>query len=165
MANIFDNYAMDYTSSCNNSLRDAEDTRNKELPEGQYQARTCGIWLKPSKKYEDELQLRIGFQVLEGEYKGNYCSRYYAIIPEQMPMLKNDLMTLGIDLQDDIRKLGDEETLKAMDGLIVDINVKHKKAQRSSKVDHFVNVYINRLVGKYEEPMEEAEDDDDNPFE
>lgn len=166
MANIFDNYGMDYTSACNNSLRDAEIGKPKygDLPEGSYQCRTFGIYLKPSKKYEDELQFRIGLEVLEGPCKGVQASKFYAVIPEQMSMIKNDLATLGVDLGDDIRNLGDEAVLESLDGLIVDVVVRHKKTKPGSKIDHFTNLYINRLVGKDSAPFTETEDDE-NPFE
>ena len=167
MANIFDNYGMDYTSACNNSLREAEVGASKyvDLPEGSYQCRTFGIYLKPSKKYQDELQFRIGFEVLEGPYKGSRTSKFYAVIPEQMGIIKYDLSTLGVELDDDIRNLGDEAILESLDGLIVDLTIRHKKAKPGSRIDHFTNLFINRLVGKDTAPFEEAEDDDENPFE
>lgn len=162
MANIFDQYDMDYTSSLNNALRDASVIQTGKIEDGKYQAKVNDIKLMPSKKYQDELQLGINFQIIEGDYKGRFCSRYYAVIPEFMDRIKTDMHTLGLDLEDDIRKLGEEETLEMLIGRIVDITIKNKRSKTNGQ--EYMNVYINRLVslGEFEEV---EDDDDDNPFE
>lgn len=164
MGNIFDQYGMDYTASCNNALRAAtiRPDRNVTLPEGKYQCRVFKPVLSPSKKYADELQMRLGFMVIDGGFKGVMANKYYAIIPDQMEILKNDLHVLGVDIGDEIRLLGEDSTLEKIDGLIVDITVKHR--QRKESEGHFVNIYINRLITQ-DESEEAEEDDDDNPFE
>lgn len=161
MANIFDSYGMDYTASLNNALRDAKIVDNTEpIPDGKYQCRIVQVSIKPSKKYEDELQMDIALQIIEGIFENRFLHRYYAIIPEQMDRIKTDMHTLGIDLKDDIRNLGDEDLLNSLYGRIVDVQVKWKTSATNGK--SYQNVYINRLVSMGS--FEETDEDEPLPF-
>jgi len=161
--NPFDQFGPDYISSLNNSYRDAKiKTRSSGIvPEGKYQTIVTYIALKPSRVYQNELQLAMSFEILDGEYRGTSVMKYTPIIPENMERLKTDLYILGIDLEDDVTKLGDQSTIEMILDQIVDITVKHKAREKSDGV--YQNIFINRSHGKPSGDFEETEDDD-NPF-
>lgn len=158
--NPFNNYGQDYIASLNNSYRDAKVTSRggTTLPEGSYQAFIHYVSLSPSKLYADELQLAIGMEVIAGDQKGARCTKFYAIVPERIGILKSDLNTLNIDIGDDITLLGEQETIDQILDQIVDITVKHKIHNGKN----YQNIYINRSAGKADNFVEA--DDDDNPF-
>lgn len=152
-----------YLASLNNAYRAAE-VKSKGitiLPEGKYQAMISAYLLKPSKIYQDEMNLQLGFDILSGEHKGKTVYKYYSIIPEGLDMLKTDMVMLGIDLQDDITKLGDELIGQSILQTVVDITIRHKKAKNSERI--YQNVYINRVAGNASEAFMEV-DDDESPF-
>lgn len=162
--NPFNNYGMDYISSLNNAYRDAQ-VRNSNftLPDGKYQAALTYIALLPSKLYENELQLCLGFTVIDGEYKGHKLSKYQSIIPENMDRLKTDMTVLGLDLEGDITKLGEQDVLESLLDTIVDLTIKSKAKTKGN--GFYTNVYLNRKAGMLSgENMIEADEDDDNPF-
>lgn len=161
--NPFDSYDEAYKASLNNAYRNAEVKRynNYMIPEGKYQCVIISFALKPSKQFIDELNLNLGFEILEGPCKGANLYKFYPITPEQIERLKTDMKTLDIDLGDDVTKLGDYTIAQQILDKVVDVTVKHHK---KTKGDGFYqNVYINRCVGKMD--MTPVENDDDCPFE
>ena len=165
--NLFDSYGRDYLSELNRAYRDAEvNTRTGLLPEGKYQAHISYVSLNHSKIYPDEIQLGIVFTVLNGDQKGVRVSKYTPVTLENLSRLKSDLTVLGIDLGDDVSKLGNMEILDAILDQIVDITVKHKKRNDGKGV--YQNIYINRSMGKNDgsagmDGFTEV-DDDESPF-
>ena len=157
--NPFNQYGPDYMSSLNNSYRDAEIRQRGsivDIPDGKYQANISLFTLKPSTKFEDELVLTLGFEIMDGPNKGNTAYKNYAIVPEYIATLKNDLNTLGVDLRGDIKTLGEPNTARGIIDTIVDITIKHKRANNGR---NYMNVFINRVVGKSEENFKEVEDE------
>lgn len=149
-----------YQASLNNAYRAAtvRQGANRMLPEGKYQCIISAFSLKPSKAFPDELNLALGFEVLDGDQRGITTYKFYSITPERMEILKEDLMKLKIDLQDNIVNLGEESTANAILDQIVDITVKHKKRQNGD--GFYQNLYITRSYGK--EGFTEV--DDETPF-
>lgn len=159
--NPFSSYDMDYISSLNNAYRDASVRGGTNaVPEGKYQAALSYIALLPSKYFENELQLCLGFTILEGDQKGASLSKYISIIPESMERLKTDMTVLGLDLENNIVKLGEQDVLEGLLDTVVDLTVRHK--QKKDGKGWYTNIYLNRASGKYEGDLEVQ--DDDNPF-
>lgn len=157
--NPFDTYGLDYIASLNNSYRDAEikSSGTTVLPEGKYQAMVNYYSLKESKTYADELVMSLGFIITTGPQKGKTVFKTYPIVPERIGTLKTDLSILNIDINDDIRSLGDPQTAGKILDLIVDLTIKHKHVEERI----YQNIYLNRCHGKAEENFVEAPDDDD----
>jgi hypothetical protein len=132
------------------------------LDEGKYQTIISAYSLKPSKKFEDELNLMLGFEIISGQNKGIIVYKFYAINPERIDTLKGDMQILGIDLEETgIRALGDPATADKILDLICDIQIKHKKRTDGNGV--FQNVYLSKCLGKAEDNFMET-DDDECPF-
>lgn len=163
--NPFDAFDATYMASLNNAYKAAQVYQGGPtiLPEGKYQCIVSAFSLKPSKVYQDELTLSLGFEVIQGELKGRTVYKFYDINPEYLDTLKTDMNTLGIDLTEDIRKLGDMSTANHILDQIVDIQVKHKKKQKGEGV--YQNIFLNRSMGKANGGFQEVEDDDELPFE
>ena len=164
--NPFDSFDSAYMASLNNAYRAAEAKGGGSFlpPEGKYQTIVSAFSLKPSKIFNDELTLNLGFEVLDGEHKGKTVYKYYSIIPEGLDLLKTDMTRLNIDLEDDIRKLGEMKTAEQIIDQVVDITIKHKKKKNGEGV--YQNVYIDRSLGKVQPPFENFKevDDDQLPF-
>lgn len=162
--NPFDAFDAAYKASLNNAYRDAKliDQQGYMLPEGKYQCIISAFSLKPSTKFPDELNLSLGFEIIQGDQKGMTAYKYYQIVPENLDRLKTDMNTLGINLEDDITKLGELQTADKILDQIVDISIKHKR--RDDGKGFYQNVYLNRSHGKAGDSFQET-DDDENPFE
>ena len=164
--NPFKSFDDAYLASLNNAYRAAEVKTPSAtiIPEGKYQCVISAFALKPSRNYPDELNLSLGFEVLDGPQKGKTVFKYYMIIPEGLDILKTDMSCLGINLEDDITRLGELSTAEAILDQVVDITIKHKKKQKGEGV--YQNIYINRCLGKIavgDNSFQEV-DDDELPF-
>ena len=147
-----------YQASLNNAYKAAQSYNNngiRMLPEGKYQCIIDAFSLKPSKLYSDELNLILGFSVITGEHKGETVFKYYAITPENLDRLKTDMITLNIDLSEDITILGEMKTAEAILDQIVDINIKHRRKKNGE--GFYQNVYIVRSLGKADDTFMETE--------
>ena len=163
--NPFSSFDNAYMASLNNAYRDAETGyKPRSLPEGKYQTVISAFALKPSTKFPDELNLALGFEVLSGDQKGVTAYKYYSITPEHISRLKNDMLVLGIDLEDDVSKLGELTTADKILDQIVDITIKH--TQKKDGKGFYQNVYVNRSLGKISEGFQEVPEgeDDECPF-
>ena len=165
--NPFRNMDAGYQASLNNAYRAATVRGGNGmamLPEGKYQCIITAFSLKPNTKYPDELNLSLGFEVLTGDQKGVLVHKFYSIVPERLDTLKTDMVMLGVDLSDDITKLGELETADHLLDQIVNISVRHKK--RPDGNGFFQNIFINRCLGKAGLPGEgfQEVDDDELPF-
>ncbi len=163
--NPFDSLDAAYRASLKNAYRDAETGyKPRSLPEGKFQAVISAFVLKPSSKYPDELNLTLGFEVINGDQKGVTAYKFYSLTPEHIGRLKPDMETLGIDLEEDVTKLGERTTADKILDQIVDITVKHTKKKEGK--GFYQNIYINRSVGKLSEGFQEVPEgeDDECPF-
>lgn len=166
--NPFNGLDAAYMASLNNAYRAADGSSgfSHTLPDGKYQCAICAFSLKPSKKFPDELNLSLGFEVLNGDQKGVTVYKYYSIVPERLDMLKRDMVTLGVDLEDDISKLGELPTADKILDQVVDITVK-QTPRRDGQKGWYQNIYLNRSLGKLSAVMGEVletVDDDETPF-
>ena len=161
--NPFYKHGQGYLAGINNAYKSAEvSQRNTLIPEGKYQCYTSSMSLDESKYVAGELNLTLHLTVLEGDMAGRIMAKYYPINEERMDMLKGDMMTLGVNLDDGVEKLGEADFVeREILDKIVDVTVKHKKRTKSEGV--YMNIYLNRCAGKVPGTFE-AVDDDDNPF-
>lgn len=138
---------MDYLASLDNAYADAEvrtEGTGGLLPEGKHQMFVSNVSLGEN-KFLNCMQLSIGLEVLDGELRGRRVTKFLPLTVERMEYLKNDLLTLGVDLSDGIVKLGEQETMMSMLDKVVDVTIKHKQKENGKGV--FQNIFINRCVG------------------
>lgn len=145
--NPLEDCGMDYLASLDNAYADAEIREGGGgglLPEGKYQMFVCNVSLGEN-KFIGVMQLAIGLEVLDGDMKGRKATKYLPLSVERMEYLKNDLLTLGVDLSDGIVKLGEQKTMLSMLDKVVDVTIKHKQKENGKGI--FQNIFINRCVG------------------
>lgn len=161
--NPFYKHGQGYLAGINNAYKSAEATqRNTLIPEGKYQCYTSYMSLDESKLVAGELNLSLRLTVIEGDKSGLSVTKFYPITEERISMLKEDMMTLGVDLSNGVEMLGEADFVeREVLDKVVDITVKHKKRTKGEGV--YVNVYINRCHGKVAGTFDEVDDDDD-PF-
>lgn len=163
--NPFDKYGQDYLASLNNAYKASEATAKGPsfLPEGKHQCYISSLAFVPNKYFPTELQFNLKLTVIEGEHSGFSTTKFYQLAPERMDMLKGDMLTLGIDLNNGVERLGDQEVIDSLLDLVVDITIKHKA--KSDGKGFYQNIYIDRCLGKMPDQFMPADaDDDDNPF-
>ena len=161
--NPFDSYGQDYLSSLNNAYKASDATpRGGLLPEGKYQGYVSSVAFVPNKFYNDELQFNLKLTVLDGPKAGFSITKFYTLTPERIDMLKGDMLTLGVNLDNGVEQLGEQEVLEGLLDTVVDFTIKHKKRTKGDGV--YQNIYINRAAGKVSGFVPMPEDDDDDPF-
>lgn len=163
-SNPFDNYGQDYLASLNNAYKasDAGPRGSSLLPEGKYQGYVSSVAFVPNKFFNDELQFNLKLCVLDGDKKGFSVTKFYAITPEKIDILKADMLTMGVNLDNGVELLGEQDTLEGLLDLVVDFTIKHKQKTKGDGV--YQNVYINRCAGKISESFMPVDDDDNDPF-
>lgn len=161
--NPFDNYGQDYLSSLNNAYRASDAApRTSLLPEGKYQGYVSSVGLTPNKYYNDELQFNLKLTVLDGPKASFSVTKYYTLTPERIDILKGDMLTLGVNLDNGVEQLGEQEVLEGLLDTVVDFTIKHKKRAKGDGV--YQNIFINRSAGKTDGFIPAPEDDEDDPF-
>ena len=151
MNNPFDQYDAAYIEALNNAYSCAEVAERKnvygKLPDGKYQVFVDTACVQPGRNDPTVMRLDLEIIVLQGEYAGHHISKSYPIVPERLEYLKSDLVNIfGLDIDNDIRMLGEEETLLRMLDAIIDLSIKNTKKNGKE----YYNIYLNRYVGQKE---------------
>ena len=161
--NPFDSYGQDYLSSLNNAWKASDASpRGGLLPEGKYQGYISSVGFDRNKYFADELQFHLKLTILDGPKAGFSAIKYYALTPERIDIFKGDMLTLGVNLDDGVEQLGEQEVAEGLLDTVVDFTIKHKKRTKGEGV--YQNIYINRAAGKVSGFVPMPEDDDDDPF-
>lgn len=116
-------------------------------PDGDYQAKVERYDLVES-EYSQNIQLLTELKIVSGEYSGRTVKTWHDLEdPEKLEWAKGHLRSLGLD--PDQVDLGQilahvEPTLDK----VVDIRIKSKPKKNGEGV--YTNVYVNRVLGKYD---------------
>lgn len=170
---FFDKFGSDYKAAMSNSYASAEvhvsNSLYVNLPDGKYQPRIYSVSFDEAKDINAEIPAYfvLTFELLDGEFKGKRFNKRYPLVPDPMRMeiLKTDLNTLGIVLpNDDFCEIEKEAVISPALDQIVEVTVKNKVSKNNGKT--YMNIYLNRSVGKYADtPFGGAQVDDSfDPF-
>lgn len=153
---------MGFFDNCDQAFIDAMDQQYDqaaikgkyvEIPEGEYQAYVQSFMLRESKKNAGEFGLSIGLKIVGGPYDGCTLSKYIPLSMDSMDRLKSDLTVLRFRY-DGVTSLDDEERMREMLDLLLDIRVTRKKGRNVDQI--YTNIWLNRNHGYYEHPDELA---------
>ena len=147
----FDGLDQAYIDAMDQAYNDVDVKRGNyvKVPDGDYQAYIDQIMLKDSKRNPGEFGLSLKLIIIGGgKYAGAVLNKYTAITVDRVEWLKRDLEAIGFELGDEgLRALENEERLRDMLDVIVDLTVKRTTADNGRE---YMNVYFNSNSGVYD---------------